>query len=117
MIANATAAGKDDTINNEDIGNANLYGVQKMTLRVCSYDYDSFDQRNTSYGEDGKVTNWTNVGENTRDHRMTGIRKYKNTITHTRETQHYMGEERKMLARLLKESNSSPAHCHQGCRP
>ena len=64
MIANATAAGKDDTINNEDIGNANLYGVQKMTLRVCSYDYDSFDQRNTSYGEDGQVSNWTNVGEN-----------------------------------------------------
>ena len=116
MIANATAAGKDDTINNEDIGNANLYGVQKLTLSLCSYDYDNFDQRNTSYGEDGKVTNWTNVGDNTRDHRMTGIRKYKNTITHTRETD-YMGEEKKVLALLLKESNSSPPHCHQGCRP
>ena len=80
MIANATAAGKDDTINNEDIGNANLYGVQKMTLRVCSYDYDSFDQRNTSYGEDGQVSNWTNVGENmSQNDRNTQIQKYNHT--------------------------------------
>ena len=115
MIANATAADKDDTINNEDIGNANLYGVQKMTLRVCSYDYDSFDQRNTSYGEDGQVSNKTNVGENmSQNDRNTQIQKYNHT--HKRETD-YMGEEGKVLAWLLKESNSSPAHCHQGCRP
>ena len=49
MIANATAAGKDDTINNEDIANANLYGVQKMTLKGYAHTIMTVSTRETHH--------------------------------------------------------------------